>query len=158
MRFKNLSAIVLLFSFVTFSQGVTVPVEVTNSFANLYPSVVAVEWDKEGKNEFEASFKDNGNNVTVTFEGNGTVLETETSITANELPQSVENYIAVNYSEFRITEAAKLSDANGTITYEAEITKDKVKHDLMFDKDGNFLKKKDSGNEKKEDKEEEDKD
>ena len=146
---RNLAVMALALSFVAFSQNVKVPKDVTNAFAKLYPKATSVKWDKEGESEFEASFKENGKNVTVTFEANGKVKETESSITEKELPKGVKTYITKHYSGYKVTEAAMITDAKGTVTYEAEITKAKSKHDLMFDKSGNFLKMKDKEKEAK---------
>jgi uncharacterized cupredoxin-like copper-binding protein len=146
MRLKNLAAIFLALSFVVFSQKVEVPKDVTNAFSKLYPNVSTVKWDKEGKNEFEAAFKENGKETTVTFESNGKVVEIEMSITEKELPEGIESYIAKNYAGFKITESAKITDSKGVVTFEAEITKGKLKHDLMFDNSGKFLEKKGKAN------------
>ena len=114
-----------------------------------------VKWDKEGK-ESEASFKLDGKDISIVFDAKGNALETETKIEISQLPKGVEKYVTDNYKGFKISEAAKIIDANGEITFEAEITKDKVKKDLFFDSKGN-IDKKDMSNENEEE-EDEDKD
>ena len=45
-------------------------------------------------------------------------------------------YVKKTYKEDEVKEASKITDANGTVTYEAEV---KGK-DLIFDSNGNFIK------------------
>lgn len=145
----------LLVSFTAFAQQGKAPKELQNSFSKLYPKATDVKWDKEGK-EFEASFKLDGKDISIVFDAKGNAIETETKIEISQLPKGVEKYVIDNYKGFKISEAAKIVDAKGEVTFEAEITKDKVKKDLLFDSKGN-IDKKDMDNENEE-KEDEDKD
>lgn len=146
--------ITLLFvSFSAFAQQNNAPKDVRNSFLKLYPEATDVKWDKEGK-EFEISFKLDGKDISIVFDAKGNALETETKIEISQLPGGVEKYVSDNYKGFKISEAAKIIATKGEITFEAEITKAKVKKDLLFDSKGN-IDKKDKGNKNEE---EEDKD
>jgi hypothetical protein len=69
----------------------------------------------------------------------------------------VEPFVMKNYKDYKITEAAKIIDSKGVLTYEAEIIKGKEKKDLLFDKDGKSMVKKMEKSESEE-KEDEDKD
>jgi len=50
-------------------------------------------------------------------------------------------YVIKNYLGSKIEEAAKITDAAGKITYEAEIEKGKEEIELIFDANGQFIKK-----------------
>ena len=141
MKTKLLLIAVLLFSFVIFAQDANVPKAVKDSFAKYYPKVTDVKWDKEGATEFEAGFNENGYNISVVFDEKGNVKETETAIQISVLPKSAALFVEKNYPGFKISEAAKILDAKGEVTFEAEITKDKVKKDLLFDSKGNAINK-----------------
>lgn len=156
MKAKIFLIALLLVSFTVFAQETKVPKAVTDSFTKLYPKVTDVKWDKEGKTEFEAGFKENGKDVSVVFDEKGNLIETETAIQINELPKSAASFVEKNYTGFKISEAAKIISAKGEVTFEAEITKDKVKKDLLFDSKGN-IDQKDMSSEN-EDEEDEDKD
>ncbi len=147
----------LLVSFTVFAQESNIPKAVKDSFSKHYPKVTTVKWDKEGAKEFEASFKGNGNNISVVFDDKGKIKETETVIQISELPKSSVTFVETNYPGYKISEAAKILDAKGVETFEAEITKDKVKKDLLFDSKGN-LKNKDANKENEREEEDEDKD
>lgn len=156
MKAKIFLIALLLVSFTVFAQETKVPKIVKDSFTKLYPKVTDVKWDKEGKTEFEAGFKENGKDVSVVFDEKGNLIETETAIQINELPKSAASFLEKNYTGFKISEAAKIISAKGEVTFEAEITKDKVKKDLLFDSKGN-IDQKDMSSEN-EDEEDEDKD
>jgi len=157
MKTKLLLIAVLLFSYAVFAQEANVPKVVKDSFAKHYPKVTDVKWDKEGPKEFEAGFKENGKNTSVVFDEKGNIKETETAIQISELPKSAAVFVEKNYPGFKISEAAKILDAKGVETFEAEITKDKVKKDLLFDSKGN-ANNKDVNKEDDSEEEDEDKD
>ena len=113
-----------------------VPAPVKERFAALYPAVKDPEWEKEKEN-YEAGFKDNsGKEMSVLIDASGRLVETETGIEVAELPKNVTDYIAAKYNGASIKEAARIENAEGVMTYEAEV---KGK-DLIFDASGNFLK------------------
>jgi hypothetical protein len=112
-----------------------VPLAVQKSLSIHYPDVQKVKWEKEHRN-FEASFEINGTELSVVYDQNGTLLETETEISVKELPISVLDYVKVHYKGQKIKEAATITDAAGVVTYEAEIKG----MDLIFDSKGSFLK------------------
>lgn len=113
-----------------------VPAPVKAKFASLYPGVKAEKWEKEGAN-FEAEFDQNKVETSVLFDASGNLLETETEISPNDLPQTVKDYMAKNKPGMSIHEASKIVTAGGTVTYEVEV-KD---GDYIFDANGNFLNK-----------------
>ena len=146
---------VLLFSFTAFSQESTIPLNVKNSFAKKYPGIKEVKWDKEGKDQFEAGFIQNGIKTSVILDEEGEIEETETQIQFSELPSGIIPYINSNYKDFKISEAAKIVDEDGNVNFEAEISIGGKKQDLLFDKLGNPVQKK-SGSRDNEKEDEED--
>ena len=146
---------VLLFSFTAFSQESTIPLNVKNSFAKKYPGIKEVKWDKEGKDQFEAGFIQNGIKTSVILDEEGEIEETETQIQFSELPSGIIPYINSNYKDFKISEAAKIVDEDDNVNFEAEISIGGKKQDLLFDKLGNPVQKK-SGSRDNEKEDEED--
>jgi hypothetical protein len=117
-----------------------VPKAVTESFAKNFPGTKAKEWEKE-KDTYEAEFNLNKTETSASFKADGTLLETETEIATNALPKAIADYLTKNYVGYKFSEASKIVDAVGTISYEAEIKKDKEEMDLLFDANGAFIKK-----------------
>lgn len=141
---KNLIVVLLVvFAAVTVSAQIKKEVKVTEKakacFAKLYPNVKEVKWGKEGKTEFEAEFKDNGKTISVVIDAEGNLRETETDIAKSDLPKGIEEYVAKFHDGWRITEAAEIVDAKGNVTFEAQISKGKIKKDLLFDKSGKLV-------------------
>lgn len=123
-----------------------VPANLKDAFAKAYPNTKA-EWEKEG-NHFEAEFEVKQQDISVLFDANGNILETETEIPEGELPAAARDYISKNYKNPRIKEAAKITASDGKISYEADIDK----KDLLFDSSGKFIKIEEEEKEKDDDK------
>ncbi|MEO6916806.1 MAG: PepSY-like domain-containing protein [Chitinophagaceae bacterium] len=132
----------LLFGFTTFSLAQkkegdksSIPAAAKAALTKAFPGATAVKWDKE-KAGYEAEFKLNGKQMSANFDGQGSMLESETAIKSSELPAPALEYIKTHYKGAKITETAKIVKANGEVNYEAEIKK----MDVMFDANGKFLK------------------
>jgi hypothetical protein len=110
-----------------------VPAAVKTSLEKNYPGAVA-KWEKE-KNMYEANFKYEGNKMSALFESDGTIKETETDIKPAELPAAVLLYVKEHYKGKTISEGAKITKSDGSISYEAEVDG----KDVLFDKDGKFM-------------------
>ena len=145
----------LLFSFTLCGQEVKVPKEVKSSFEKLYPKASDVKWEKEKQSEYEAGFKNDGKNISVVFDNDGNLKETETSIRVTELPKPIAPYIDKKHAGFNITGAYKIIDDKGNVTFETEITKDKETKELKFDQYGKHISKKEMKKEKNEKEEKE---
>jgi len=122
-------------AFAQSKQDKDIPAAVKSAFQKAHPDAKAVKWEKEGEN-FEAEFGHGKTGQSVVIDAQGNILETEVEIAVSELPKKASDYVSEHYKGQSIKEAAKITDAKGTVTYEAEI---KGK-DLMFDAAGTFLK------------------
>ena len=111
-----------------------VPAPVKASFAAKYTGLTA-KWEKED-GKYEANFKQNGNSMSAMFEPNGTFTESEIDIKVSELPATVLAYVKEHYVGKTIKEGAKITKADGTVNYEAEVNG----KDVVFDANGKFLK------------------
>lgn len=111
-----------------------VPASVKEAFNKLYPSTTP-KWEKED-GKYEASFKMSGNDASATFASDGKLEESELGMKTTDLPASILTYIGEHYKGKKIKEAAKITLANGTVQYEAEVDG----KDLIFDAAGKFLK------------------
>ena len=74
--------------------------------------------------------------MSVIIEPNGTITETEIDIKVAELPVTVLTYVKEHYKGKTVKEASKITKADGTINYEAEVSGT----DVIFDASGKFLK------------------
>ncbi|MEY2830364.1 MAG: hypothetical protein RIQ33_2222 [Bacteroidota bacterium] len=113
-----------------------VPKEVKARFSEMFPNSYVTQWEEEFGN-YEAEFKLNKIGNSALFSPAGQWLQTETDIKIEVLPMAVFEYISKNIAGKKIAEAAKILDAKGVVTYEAEIAGE----DYIFDAKGNFLRK-----------------
>jgi Putative beta-lactamase-inhibitor-like, PepSY-like len=121
-------------------KAVDLPKAVKEAFATKYPKIKSVKWEKEEAN-YEAEFDLNKIESSAVFQAYGTFKELEQEIKIAELPKTVSEYCTKNFASYKLSEAAKITDANGKLMYEAEMKKGKAHFDLIFDENGNFIKK-----------------
>jgi len=116
-----------------FAQNVAaskIPSAVKTAFTKNHPGV-KVNWEIEKQN-YEAGFTLNGKETSEAYSAAGSLLETEVSIKASEFPAAV----MAKLKGMKVAEAAKITNADGSVSYEAEV---KGK-DLLFDVNGNPVK------------------
>jgi len=113
-----------------------IPAVVKSALVKKYPEATKASWEKENGN-YEANWggKSREDNA-AQFTPGGVFVEIEKAISVNELPASVKSYVKNHEGGATIKEAARITDANGKTTYEAEVRG----KDLIFDEKGNYLK------------------
>ncbi|MEJ1241846.1 PepSY-like domain-containing protein [Chryseolinea sp. T2] len=99
-----------------------------------------VVWSKESAG-YEASYKQNGKEISLVIDTSGKIVETETEIEKSELPASILEVLKTDYKDYKLEEAAKIVAADNAITYEAEVEKGEDTFDLIFDSAGKLLSK-----------------
>lgn len=114
-----------------------IPGAVRSALIQQYPHATNVTWEKE-KGNYEANWggKSKEDN-SVVFTPEGKFVEMVKAILVTNLPIAIPLYIKKNYNGAKITEAGKITDANGKTQYEVEVKA----MDLIFDETGNFIKK-----------------
>ena len=117
-----------------------VPAAAKATFKAKFPTVKTNTWEKEG-DKFEAGFKMNGNTMSAVITPAGELVETETDMSPAKLPAAVRTKLATDYKAYKVTEAATLVSADGTTTYEAEVSKGGKHQDVVFNADGSLAKK-----------------
>jgi hypothetical protein len=129
------AAMITSLTFAQKLQEKDVPASVKTAFQKNFPQAKVEKWEKED-DHFEVEFELNASEQSVLFDAQGNLLETEVEITIDQLPNNISDYIKANYKGHSVKEAAKMTDAKGTVTYEAEIKG----RDLLFDSNGKFIK------------------
>jgi hypothetical protein len=117
-----------------------VPVAIKNAFTKAFPGVTNVKWSKENANEFEVEFKVGKIEKSAVFDNAGTWINTETEIEENELPAAVQSSIEKEYPGFKIQEAEILDTPAGMKSYEVELKKGGIKHEVVLSADGTITK------------------
>lgn len=116
--------------------SVKVPAAAKAAFMKAYPNATG-KWEKEDGN-YEVTFQDGGKTMSCIISAAGDITETETEMTAAELPATVTTYIAQHYKGAKAKGAATIVKKDGTTLYEAVI---KGK-DVMFDSNGTIIQSK----------------
>lgn len=134
--------LVVLFAFTLILNGVNaqkqneadVPDAVKAKFAEMFPDVKNIKWEKE-KTNYEAEFEVQKVETSAEFDESGAWLQTETHLDADKLPDSIKDYFAKKLPGKKIAEASVVSLANGSVCFEAEVENT----DYIFDEGGNLL-------------------
>ncbi|HVW13031.1 MAG TPA: PepSY-like domain-containing protein [Mucilaginibacter sp.] len=114
----------------------TVPAVVKKALMKKYPEATKVTWEKE-KGNYEANWGGkSGEDMSVQFTPSGVFVEQVVAISPSVLPYKVSQYVKEHYKGVHVKEAGKVTNADGSTNYEAEI---KGK-DIIFDEQGNYLK------------------
>ena len=117
-------------------QKVIVPAVVKTALSKKYPAATKVTWEKEAGN-YEANWGGKGGeDNSVQFTPKGDFIEIVNAIPVSQLPAPVLAYVKEHYKGAKITEAGRVTDAKGKISYEAEVNR----KDIIFDENGNFVK------------------
>ncbi len=115
---------------------VSVPVVVKSALYKKYGDVKHVTWEKENGN-YEANWGGkSGEDNSVQYTPSGDFIEIVKAIPVSDLPKTVIAYVKEHYKGAKITEAGKVTDAQGKLSYEAEVNR----RDIVFDENGNFVK------------------
>jgi hypothetical protein len=111
-----------------------VPDGVKAKFAEMFPNVKDVKWEKEKAN-YEAEFEIEKVETSAEFDESGAWLQTETHLDVDKLPDNIKDYFAKKLPGKKIAEASVISLANGSICFEADVGS----KDYIFDEGGNLL-------------------
>ena len=137
---KKILAVLLVTAGISWQAGAQkldaakVPAAVKQAFAKKYPGLTA-KWEMESGN-YEAAFKKDGKSMSAVFEPGGNMMESEVAIKVTALPAEVLTYVKEHYKGAVIREAARITKADGTVNFEAEVNK----MDVLFDAKGKFIK------------------
>jgi hypothetical protein len=139
-KFITLLTFVLSLSFLNAQKinEADVPSNVKNSFAKKYPHCKVDKWQKEEAN-YEAEFTLNKVESSALFDARGNFKDVEQEIKLSELPKVASDYCSKHFSAHKLSEAAKITDESGKVTYEAEMSKGKEHIDVIFDDKGNYV-------------------
>ncbi|HKK41223.1 MAG TPA: PepSY-like domain-containing protein [Bacteroidales bacterium] len=126
------------------------PDQVLKAFNGKYTSASAVKWDHESANEWEAEFKMNGKEMSAAYDNSGKWLETETEISARDLPSSVTETLAREYPGYKKGEIAIVENPEMK-GFEIVLKKGESAVEVVVDSNGKILKKEQLNSEKDED-------
>lgn len=112
------------------------PENIQEAFKKLHPNAKIYEWKDESPT-WEAKYEEGDTKGAVSFDANGNVTEAELVIPESQLPDltAITDYINTNFGGEKIQRCEKITQEDGTVTYELQITG----RELVFDADGKFL-------------------
>lgn len=97
-----------------------VPAVIRNSVKNEYPNIKVQEWRKDG-NRYEVEYAINGVGACLVYDKSGSYIESEKKIGFQEIPHSIQQYVAAKMAGQKISEASRIVTAVGNMYYEVVI-------------------------------------
>jgi hypothetical protein len=153
---KKIILVFLVSIFVTFVYGQTktevkttdLKKEITSNIAKDYAGFKidkAFKVDNAGVINYQVNISQERAKITLIYDKDGKFLNKivppRRSVVKNEdLKKDIKDNIAKDYKGYTISKAIQ-SDDNGVVTYHISILKDNERVNLVYDKDGKFLKK-----------------
>lgn len=111
------------------------PAKVKTAFDQKFPGAQKVKWSKENSTEWEAEFKMSGKEYSANFNTDGTWMETEYEIGANEIPVAVTTTLGKEFPGYKLVESEISETAKGKL-YEFEIKTGTKKQEVALDESG----------------------
>ncbi len=109
------------------------------AFQQKFAGATAVKWDKEKKNEYEASFVMKGKKGSANFSGTGEWLETEMAIPSTEAPKAVSDAFAKGFVGATIKEVYKIETKEAKNYFEIEYTLKGKTKEAKIDPSGKIM-------------------
>ncbi|MFC1502132.1 hypothetical protein ACFL6A_01810 [bacterium] len=121
------------------------PQVVLDAFTAGYPEASVTGYTEEaedGKIYYEISFELEGRKIDILYNVEGVVVELEKTISAEEMPDLIQEAIAKEITEYSLIRIEKVQK-EGKFFYEAKIlnTKNDKKYELFFSESGELLEK-----------------
>src|SRR5450759_676991 len=129
-----LSVLLLGFTLTAGAQKVA-PEPVKKAFAQKFTAAKSVKWDNESATEWEAEFTMNGKEMTASYDNSGKWLESETGITAKELPAAVTATLAKEFAGYKTGEMS-IVESPELKGFEIALTKSKTALEVVIDASG----------------------
>ena len=104
----------------TYAQKNKVTAAAEKAFTQKFHTAIEVKWDKEGKDEYEASFVMDGKKGSANFSGKGDWMETEMAIPQAKAPKSVLDGFNKAFPGATIKEVYKIESKEGKNYFEIE--------------------------------------
>jgi len=115
------------------------PKPVKDAFNKAYPNAKAKWMTEKAKDKtmrYEADFKQNGVEMTTTYNALGTLMETGQEIEKSEVPAAVIAACLKAHPDAKIKEYSKITRANNEVVYEVEMKNNGHAHNAIFKSNG----------------------
>jgi uncharacterized membrane protein YkoI len=117
-----------------------VPDTVKKAFQTKFPNATNEKWDNEKAHEYEVKFDWNGVKYSANFSETGEWLETEGTISFDQLPEKVQKAFNFEHSGASIKAIAKIETSKGITKYEIEIKQSIKNVEILYTEEGIEIK------------------
>ncbi len=111
----------------------SVPPEVERAFANQYPSATAEKWEVDSNGYWETGFKLEELEYKADFTEDGRWVETERSVTFEDLPDAVQRAIKLDFGDDEISEIESVDHPEKGEFFDVEFNRNGRNFDIEYD-------------------------
>ena len=115
------------------------PTVVRAGYASRFPGTRKVEWKRKSDRSYEAEFDLHGIGIAAKFDSTGTWLETESDITAQQIPAAVNHAVGRSFKGYAIIERQRLERRSGPTLFELHLANTTEILKTQFDSAGAVL-------------------
>ena len=115
-----------------------VPNDVITTFQKQFPGATDVTWEMEG-DEYEVSFMFDNQSNDVIYDESGNWQQIETKINTSELPEQVTSAITIEFADYEIVEASRVSSKEHGRCFKTELKNGSDSLDVLFSSTGETL-------------------
>lgn len=135
---------IALFNVIGFAQKIeqgNVPSAIVNTFQKDHPRATDIEWERDREN-YKVDFEigDSKQDHVAWYSKDGDLIKHKMEITYNQLPVKVAAKLESDFTDFKTDDIYKI-DEGGKTKYKIELKKGKEEQKVIFDENGNLLKK-----------------
>lgn len=118
-----------------------VPAAVQAGYARKFPGSRKTEWKRKNDGAYEAEFDLRGVSIAAKFDSTGAWLETESDITAAQVPAAVMRAVTREFKGYRVIERQTLEPRAGPTLYELHLQNAKETIKAQLDSAGRTISK-----------------
>lgn len=120
------------------TKGISVPEAVTTSFDGKFTDVEKKDWKKSYNGNYVVTFVNaEQQKQTAEFDKDGNMVRARTEFAVEALPEAVNASVASNYTDWKVTEVAKVEVAGIPSYYKVKIeTADNTRKDILVSEEG----------------------
>lgn len=121
------------------NEGIKVPDAIAKALVNKYPSATGAEWEKKG-DYFVADCWNNGQELDVWFKANAIWVMTETNISWDNVPGTVQTaFNNTKYANWKREDIDILEYSTQPIEYVIKVEQGNIEYQLFYSEEGGLI-------------------
>lgn len=131
--------LMLALSFTLSAKKVEVPTVVNECLTQKFPKAKDVKWKKGKDDMYNARFKQNESTVKVLISASGEWQQTETSLSAEQIPSNIVKAMRTKYANGEFSVLNKMEMKGKPVKYEGKVSTPSADFEIVLNEQGKIL-------------------